>query len=182
MYFIISPLFSFSQSKKDMDFFVIQEDTTFCVSVFLEHVSNKGIWDLTWLNTDGDKTKINNVVAKNVTSLKINTRIYDLLKIPKGGKLIDKYYWRRLDGTIKVYSTDFGEAMDIYQDMPERIPYERYISIRNGPLMLLRKDDDLRENLLPTLLECEEYQMNFSSEFSYDNLDHIVKLFNFYCN
>jgi len=48
--------------------------------------------------------------------------------------------------------------------------------------MLLRKDDDLRENLLPTLLECEEYQMNFSSEFSYDNLDHIVKLFNFYCN
>jgi hypothetical protein len=105
-----------------------------------------------------------------------------LLKIPKGKKLIDKYYWRRVDGTIKVYSNDFWEAMDIYQDMPERIPYERYISIRNGPLMLLRKDDDLREHLLPTLLECEEYQMNFSSEFSYDNLDHIVKLFNFYCN
>ncbi|MCB2219196.1 MAG: hypothetical protein KQI35_02290 [Bacteroidetes bacterium] len=173
LFFIFVPVHG--QQKKNLDFFVQNQDTTFCTHILYYSSNNCEI--IKWYDMAGTGKTIECIKDAGVTAFSLNGRTYDLLTIKKGRQ---KYYWKKVDGPIQLFVQDFTETAWYDQNMPET-ETRKYI-VMNNQMHRIRKKRDIKRYLLPSLVNCEGFRSGYYGKFSLEELDNMIKVYNANCN
>jgi hypothetical protein len=163
------------QQTERLDFFVQNQDTVFCTHIL--YYSSNTCEIIKWYDLEGTSRTIECIKDAGVTAFSINGRNYDLLTVKRGRQ---KYFWKKVDGPIKLYVQDFTETAWYDQNMPET-ETRKYIAIQNK-LHRIRKKRDIKRFLLSTFVSCEGFRSGYYGKFSLEELENMIKVYNVNCH
>ncbi len=163
-----------ARQKKGYEFFVQNGDTTFCTQIIF--FSSDTCQKIKWYDNRGIGETIECIRNNRVTSFSMNGRVYELLRVKKEKK---RYFWRKIDGMIKLYVQDFTETRWYDQNMPET-ETQKFVMLHDN-LYRIRKKRDIKRYLLPTFVACEGFRTHYYGKFSMDELDNMIKVYNAKC-
>lgn len=164
------------QNALKTDFFVQENDTIYCVHI--QYFSNDTCELIKWFDLEGKSKVIRCIQDAGITSFSINKRVYDLITTKNGKK---SFYWKKIDGRIKMYVKDFTETIWYNQNMPETETM-KYISVQQGEYLKIKGKRDIKRILLPIFVNCEGFRSGYYGKFAIEELDNMIKVFNSNCN
>ncbi|MFH0865985.1 MAG: hypothetical protein V1904_07305 [Bacteroidota bacterium] len=183
---------SCAQSDNKLDYFIKDNDTTFCTSISV--ISNDKKEDLEYTDQEGNKQIILDAKTNNITTISINGQIFDLLGKDKSSELTLGYYWRKINGKIKIYDSSsikiyhFGNINGNVDTNPGTESsggnnfLDMYLMFDNGEIIYLKNNKTIDEKIKPVVEKCDKFTEKYKGEYKLKDVEKIVKFYNNFCD
>ena len=178
-------IIAFHFNANSQDYFVVNEDTTFCNDLKYAAASNGYLAILEYTKLDGEKVYLKGKKkVPDVSTFYIDERFIDKvpLKADKPDSYV-RYNGRLVDGALKVYQS-FPTRKYTSSGSYLAGTYRFIIKMPDGTYYKIDNKKNMNKHIKPFLLECSSFANNYKGDFSWEEkpFTEMIELYNSLCN